>query len=116
MYALLCVKLCVEVCLLVAGGGYIAMAATNEDVIVNAVAVTFVAEIDDLAFKFVVPKFVAKFMTSLPPLTVCDHDDERVSEGKVSIADGLGQVFGVYFMIALLLAVVLSTTLGWCGA
>lgn len=103
-------KFIVEVCLLFTGIGYILYSESNEDAIANALALTFVAEIDDLAGQFFATRYLQIIVRSIPPIGLLFDGDE----GEVRRRDFCWEAFGSCALLIFLGLAVSIANLIWC--
>lgn len=61
-------KLFVAATLLCWGGGFVVGATSNEDVLLNSLALVFVIELDEYMYSFALPKNLKKFCEEMPPV------------------------------------------------
>ena len=81
---------------------------TNKEVIENAVVATFILEIDDYFYKFLITDMIKFDMDAIPPF--------GISPGiKMTQADADFQYGGTYVLVFLLLFGAGSLSVGWCS-
>ena len=84
-------------CLFFAGGKYVVGSETNEDLILNCVAMLFVIDIDELLYKAFTPAFCRQVIAQLPP-----------TESTSEVSGMCGLVFLPWAKAGVLLAMVLG--------
>jgi hypothetical protein len=62
-------KFVIAATLLVLGGNFLASAASNADVLLNALATNFITDLDELIFSFLTPRIVKGEIETLPAFT-----------------------------------------------
>jgi len=87
-------KACIGVVLLYLGGHYVALSPTNNDLILNCVAIVFIIDFDDILYRTFTPIFIKKVMAELPPIRFR------------SVMSGLFDVLVVPYIKALFFAVI----------
>ena len=86
------VKLAMEVLLLVCGVGYVLYASSNEDLLMNSVALTFVSQIDDTAYSFCATRSFKGYMKGLPQMGFIMNDDKVDEEYQTGFSTELAQL------------------------
>lgn len=108
-YGLLIGKSFVEVTLLYYGSAYIMFADTDENLILNAVALFFVVEIADYLYTFVTNRSVMAYLSNMPQvgLTVAEVKDSR-----------MGDLDDAWMLLSGFLLAVFTAALykNWCAA
>jgi hypothetical protein len=98
------------------GVAFILMADNDADLILNAVAVTFVHEIDDLLFKVLVPKGIARVLEDLPELDWIEStNDEAKSSTACRLAVGFQTFFGQYLHAATIMGMTYAALVSVCA-
>jgi len=100
-------KLILALGLLIFGVPYIAYAKTNETLLLNTVALLFVAEIDEIVYKFTIPKMYRETLT-VPPLGRTDEERARCFEMFVC------GTLRSYVLLVILAFVVTLLYFFWC--
>jgi len=100
------IKFAMEVGLVVAGSGYVLHADSNENLLLNSVALAFVSQIDDVAYNFAVTSAFKTWMRALPQFGLIFSVDDDLplpyKAGKLLwITQFYGQWFQVFFLLGL---------------
>jgi len=100
------IKFAMEVGLVVAGSGYVLHADSNENLLLNSVALAFVSQIDDVAYNFAVTSAFKTWMRALPQFGLIFSGDDNLplpyKAGKLLwITQFYGQWFQVFFLLGL---------------
>ena len=96
------IKFAMEVGLVVAGSGYVLHADSNENLLLNSVALAFVSQIDDVAYNFAVTSAFKTYMRALPQFGLIFSGDDNLPY-KASIFLGYAQFLGSWFQVFFLL-------------
>jgi len=89
-------KLMVASTLLIWGGGYILGSPTNEDLLLNALAISFIMDIDEIMFTLFLPRSIQAFCKSLPSVVA----ETSVIKGFTAFASIFGMTLNVGFLSA----------------
>lgn len=100
-------KLALGWCLLYYAAAYVLFAQTNENLILNAVAATFVIDIDDIIFSVCCPNYLKAIMAAIPPISV--------TADKAKFAEIVGMAFGWLCLPGGLLALTGILFNTWCS-
>ena len=92
---------------MIAAAHLIMYATTNKEVIENAVVATFILEIDDYYFKFLITDMIKMDMKAIPALGIAPGIG-------MSQADATWQYLGSYVLVTTLALGALSLSIGWC--
>jgi len=98
------VKLAMEVLLLACGTGYVLYASSNEDLLMNSVALTFVSQIDDTAYSFCVTRIFKDYMEGLPQMGFI-MNDKVDKDYRAGVTTLLAQTFGPWLQLFFLFGV-----------
>lgn len=93
------VKIAAEMLLLVGGTGYVLYADSNENLLLNSVALTFISQIDDVAYNFTLTTTLKGIVTALPNIGLCDSENPKYNLGTVNIG---AQFFGAWVQLLFL--------------
>jgi hypothetical protein len=93
--------------IMVEAAGLIFYSPTNLAVLGSAVAATFVLDIDNYVYQFLVTDLVKIRLATVPPIGVSEYIGGTGS-------DGFWQVFGSYLLIAVLLSTAGALEAAWC--
>ena len=93
--------------IMVEAAGLIFYSPTNFAVLGSAVAATFVLDIDNYVYEFLVTDFVKNNLATVPPIGVS-------SEIGGTLSDVAWQAFGSYLLIAVLLSTAGALEAAWC--
>ncbi|GMI34927.1 hypothetical protein TeGR_g9098 [Tetraparma gracilis] len=101
------VKVVAELGCMVAGSGYVLYADSNENLILNSVALLFITQIDDIAYSFAVTDYFKGLLDGLPDIgkVECTDPEHKAGDGLV-----LAQLFGPWLSICLLFG---TTSIMW---
>lgn len=94
--------------IMIEAAGLILYSPTDRAVLENAVAATFVLDIDKYVYYFLVTDVVKERMAAVPPIGVSENI------GK-TFTDVMWQGYGSYFMSAVLLGAAYALSEGWCN-
>ena len=93
-------KVCMEVFMLLSGTAYVCYAASNEDLLMNAVALTFISQIDDIAYSFAVTDAFKNIMKTLPKIGFVDEC--KMTKYQISNTMAWAQILGPWANLLLL--------------
>jgi hypothetical protein len=100
-------KVALALAIMVYASAYIVYAPTNEDLILNSVATVFVLDVDDYAYKYLVPSVFQAAVESFPTIMT------RGEGGESKIDTFLYQLFGPCFLPLVLAGATAATYEGW---
>ena len=100
-------RLAIATYTMIAAAHLIMYATTNKEVIENAVVATFILEIDDYYFKFLITDMIKMDMKAIPALGIAPGIG-------MSQADATWQYLGSYVLVTTLALGALSLSIGWC--
>lgn len=100
-------RLVMLMALLIFGVPYIAQAKTNDNLLYNTVALLFVAEIDEIVYRFAIPKMLQETLVT-PPLGRPEEERSRCFEMMVC---GTTRPYVLFFMLIIGVALLY---LFWC--
>ena len=104
------VKIGSEFFVILVGGGFVLHSPDHETLILNAVALAFILDIDDAAYKYSITDFQKSVLKGLPDFGLINTANEVPAQMKVTIYQTFKQVFGSYFQILALFGV---CTVSW---
>eukprot|EP00518_Triparma_eleuthera_P015905 CAMPEP_0197567918 /NCGR_PEP_ID=MMETSP1320-20131121/36412_1 /TAXON_ID=91990 /ORGANISM="Bolidomonas sp., Strain RCC2347" /LENGTH=346 /DNA_ID=CAMNT_0043130159 /DNA_START=13 /DNA_END=1053 /DNA_ORIENTATION=- len=82
------------------GGAFVLYSDTNENLILNAVALNFISKIDDSSYEFIVTRTMKGWLEGLPDIGLvigAENAECRVSKGRL-----IGQILGQWALVAIL--------------
>ena len=100
-------RLAIATYTMIAAAHLIVYATTNKEVIENAVVATFILEIDDYYFKFLITDMIKMDMKAIPALGIAPGIG-------MSQADATWQYYGSYVLVTTLALGAVSLSIGWC--
>jgi len=68
MFCVATFKITLEMVVFFFGSGYVALATTDEDLLLNAVALTFILQIDDAIFESTAQDFTMRLLNAMPTM------------------------------------------------
>jgi hypothetical protein len=97
------------------GSTFVARSVGNDELILNAVAVVFVLEIDDQLAKVTIPQRMAQLLAKLPPIPLYDPTEEANGSLMNSCFDNR-KYFGQWLNFGLMTVMVVAVKLTACAA
>ena len=104
------VKIGSEFFVILVGGGFVLHSPDHETLILNAVALAFILDIDDAAFKYSITDYQKGWLKGLPDFGLITTENEVPAQVKVTMYQKLKQLLGSYFQILALFGV---CTVSW---
>ena len=115
MYLLFVLKISIEIALLYVGSAYILYADSNENIILNALSLTFVAELDNLAYEYLTSSVVKRELGLLPKF---GYNIQQVTDkGEFDCGNFIvlmEQVFGSWILLAFFAGIPSLIYVNWC--
>ncbi|GMH95987.1 hypothetical protein TrVE_jg10997 [Triparma verrucosa] len=105
------VKIGSEFFVILVGGGFVLHSPDHETLILNAVALAFMLDIDDAAYKYSITDYQKAFLKSLPDFGLINTENDDVpAQMKFTTYQAVKQGLGSYFQILALFGV---CTVSW---
>jgi hypothetical protein len=106
-------QLAVEIAVMITGSAFVIYSTTNENLILNAVALNFITQIDDTIYRFVINGLMRGWMEGIPVITMlCPCDDKAHDMGLFRT---IVQVLGAYVNLAALALTTIICYYSACG-
>lgn len=99
------VKLCSEIFVILVGGGFVLHSPNHETLILNAVALAFILDIDDAAYKYSIADIHKLFLKLLPDFGLFQTENEVPAQMKFTNYQAVKPFLGSYFQILALFGV-----------
>ena len=113
MYLLFVLKISIEIALLYVGSAYILYADSNENIILNALSLTFVAELDNLAYEYLTSSVVKRILGLLPKFGYNQVTDKGEFDcGNFIVL--MEQAFGSWILLAFFAGIPSLIYVNWC--
>ena len=88
------VKIGSELFVILVGGGFVLHSPDHETLILNAVALAFILDIDDAAYKYCITDLQKKLLKGLPDFSLINTENEVPAQMKVADYQIVKQVLG----------------------
>ena len=118
MYSLFFLKTALEVALLYIGSAYILYAEKNEDLILNALSLAFVADLDNLAYAYLTTSHLKQKMEAMPTFGYVRGGDsypgtKNVGEKKMAVE--YWEDYGAWVLLIVFVLISRLIRTSWCG-
>ena len=104
------VKIGSEFFVILVGGGFVLHSPDHETLILNAVALAFILDIDDAAYKYSITDIQKEVLKTLPDFGLISTENEVPAQMKFTTYQFFKQAFGSYFQLLALFGV---CTVSW---
>ena len=92
------VKMVGEVLVLLSGSAYVLFADSNENLVLNSVALLFITQIDDVAYSFAVTDLLKGLLNGLPDIGKVDRCQEHAPSTSMFLSQGFGPWLSLFFL------------------